>query len=260
MRCRTLTVRRSTIRICIVACVIGDGEAETGPLATSWHSNKFLNPARDGAVLPILHLNGYKIAGPTVLARIPREELTQLLSGYGYEPFYVDKQASHEATHLAMARTLDRIVARIREIQRDARTQRLSRAAALAGARPAHAERMDRSERSRRHRSRRQLALASGAAVGARGEARAPAAAGTVDAQLSARGAVHERRQAAARAARARAARASAAWATTRTPTAASLLRSLRLPDFREYAVAAEETRRGERRGDARPGHATSAT
>jgi xylulose-5-phosphate/fructose-6-phosphate phosphoketolase len=106
----------------VVACVIGDGEAETGPLATSWHSNKFLNPVRDGAVLPILHLNGYKIAGPTVLARIPREELTQFLSGCGYEPFYVDEEASLEATHLSMARTLDRIVARIREIQRTARS------------------------------------------------------------------------------------------------------------------------------------------
>ncbi len=68
----------------LVACVVGDGEAETGPLATSWHSNKFLNPVRDGAVLPILHLNGYKIAGPTVLARIPREELEALFHGYGY--------------------------------------------------------------------------------------------------------------------------------------------------------------------------------
>jgi xylulose-5-phosphate/fructose-6-phosphate phosphoketolase len=106
----------------IVACVIGDGEAETGPLATSWHSNKFLNPVRDGAVLPILHLNGYKIASPTVLARIPREELTQLLSGCGYEAFYVDKLESREETHLAMARTLDQIVARIREIQRVARS------------------------------------------------------------------------------------------------------------------------------------------
>ena len=106
----------------IAACVIGDGEAETGPLATSWHSNKFLNPGRDGAVLPILHLNGYKIAGPTVLARIPREELTQLLLGYGYEPFYVDKLASSEATHLSMAQTLDRILARIRDIQTEARS------------------------------------------------------------------------------------------------------------------------------------------
>jgi xylulose-5-phosphate/fructose-6-phosphate phosphoketolase len=105
----------------IVACVIGDGEAETGPLATSWHSNKFVNPVRDGAVLPILHLNGYKIAGPTVLARIPREELTQLLTGCGYEPHYVDLESTPAATHLSMARTLDRIVTRIREIQKDAR-------------------------------------------------------------------------------------------------------------------------------------------
>ena len=74
----------------IVACIIGDGEAETGALATSWHSNKFLNPARDGAVLPILHLNGFKIANPTVLARISREELTDLIRGYGYEPHFVE--------------------------------------------------------------------------------------------------------------------------------------------------------------------------
>ena len=105
----------------LVACVIGDGEAETGPLATSWHSNKFLNPARDGAVLPILHLNGYKIAGPTVLARIPRDELTLLLRGYGYEPHYVDAQSPPESTHASMAHTLDAVVERIRSIQNDAR-------------------------------------------------------------------------------------------------------------------------------------------
>ena len=105
----------------LVACVIGDGEAETGPLATSWHSNKFLNPARDGAVLPILHLNGYKIAGPTVLARIPREELTQLMQGYGYEPFFIDELDTFAATHLAMAKTMDQVVERIRDIQADAR-------------------------------------------------------------------------------------------------------------------------------------------
>ncbi|MGB8132361.1 MAG: phosphoketolase, partial [Candidatus Angelobacter sp.] len=74
----------------LVCCVVGDGEAETGALATSWHSNKFLNPARDGAVLPVLHLNGYKIAGPTVLARIPREELIDLFVGYGYKPYFVE--------------------------------------------------------------------------------------------------------------------------------------------------------------------------
>src|SRR6202041_4033388 len=74
----------------IACCVVGDGEAETGALAASWHSNKFLNPALDGAVLPILHLNGYKIANPTILARIPREELAQLFAGYGYDPYFVE--------------------------------------------------------------------------------------------------------------------------------------------------------------------------
>jgi xylulose-5-phosphate/fructose-6-phosphate phosphoketolase len=105
-----------------VACVIGDGEAETGPLATAWHSNKFLNPTSDGAVLPILHLNGYKIANPTLLARISREELDQLLRGYGWVPHYVE---GHEppAMHAAMAATLDRVIEQIGAIQRDARTK-----------------------------------------------------------------------------------------------------------------------------------------
>jgi len=104
----------------VVACVIGDGEAETGPLATAWHSNKFLNPATDGAVLPILHLNGYKIANPTVLARIGHEELESLLSGYGYHPYFVE---GHEPTvmHETMAATLDAICAEIKAIQDDAR-------------------------------------------------------------------------------------------------------------------------------------------
>jgi xylulose-5-phosphate/fructose-6-phosphate phosphoketolase len=104
----------------IVACVVGDGEAETGPLAAAWHSNKFLNPARDGAVLPILHLNGYKIANPTLLARIPRAELDSLLIGYGYEPFWVEG-ADPELAHEAMAATLDRIFDKIHAIQRAAR-------------------------------------------------------------------------------------------------------------------------------------------
>src|SRR5215213_557775 len=104
----------------VVACVIGDGEAETGPLATSWHSNKFLNPVRDGAVLPILHLNGYKIAGPTVLARISHEELEKLLVGYGYKPYFVEGD-DPETMHQLMAETLDRVIAEIRFIQRDAR-------------------------------------------------------------------------------------------------------------------------------------------
>jgi xylulose-5-phosphate/fructose-6-phosphate phosphoketolase len=104
----------------VVACVVGDGEAETGPLATAWHSNKFLNPATDGVVLPILHLNGYKISNPTVLARIPREELDQLLRGYGWTPYFVEGHEP-EAMHRAMAGTLDSVVARIKEIQYGAR-------------------------------------------------------------------------------------------------------------------------------------------
>jgi xylulose-5-phosphate/fructose-6-phosphate phosphoketolase len=104
----------------VVACVIGDGEAETGPLATAWHSNKFLNPATDGAVLPILHLNGYKIANPTVLARITREELEQLLRGYGWAPYFVEGHDA-ELMHEAMATTLDTVVEQIRTIQQDAR-------------------------------------------------------------------------------------------------------------------------------------------
>jgi xylulose-5-phosphate/fructose-6-phosphate phosphoketolase len=104
----------------LVAAVVGDGEAETGPLATSWHSNKFLNPATDGAVLPILHLNGYKIANPCVLARIPRAELDQLLRGYGYEPLFVEGSDPAEM-HQLMAAALDRAVSGIRRIQSDAR-------------------------------------------------------------------------------------------------------------------------------------------
>jgi xylulose-5-phosphate/fructose-6-phosphate phosphoketolase len=104
----------------IVACVVGDGEAETGPLATSWHSNKFLNPATDGAVLPILHLNGYKIANPTVLARISHEELEQLLRGYGYTPHFVEGDEPAKM-HELMATTLDQVIAEIKKIQTRAR-------------------------------------------------------------------------------------------------------------------------------------------
>jgi xylulose-5-phosphate/fructose-6-phosphate phosphoketolase len=104
----------------IAACVVGDGEAETGPLAASWHVNKFLNPATDGVVLPILHLNGYKIANPTVLARISREELEHLFTGYGYRPYFVGGDEP-DLVHQAMAATLDEIVGEIRRIQSEAR-------------------------------------------------------------------------------------------------------------------------------------------
>jgi len=104
----------------IAVAVIGDGEAESGPLATSWHSNKFLNPVRDGAVLPILHLNGYKIANPTILARIPADELESLFEGYGYKPYVVEGDEP-SAVHQLMAATLERCVLEIREIQQQAR-------------------------------------------------------------------------------------------------------------------------------------------
>ncbi|MFA7632135.1 MAG: phosphoketolase family protein [Thiohalomonadaceae bacterium] len=104
----------------IAACVVGDGEAETGPLAAAWHSNKFLNPAQDGAVLPILHLNGYKIANPTILARIPHAELESLFIGYGYKPYFVDG-SDPTLMHQQMAETMDMAIADIQAIQQDAR-------------------------------------------------------------------------------------------------------------------------------------------
>lgn len=106
----------------IACCVIGDGEAETGALAASWHSNKFLNAAQDGAVLPILHLNGYKIAGPTILARIPGEELRDLMTGYGYEPCFVEGDQP-DAVHQSLAGTLDSVIEEIRRIQHSARVE-----------------------------------------------------------------------------------------------------------------------------------------
>ncbi|MGH2639892.1 MAG: phosphoketolase, partial [Rhabdochlamydiaceae bacterium] len=104
----------------IVACVVGDGEAETGPLATAWHSNKFLNPTTDGAVLPILHLNGFKIANPTILARIGHDELEQLLRGYGWEPHFVEGDDAM-SMHTLMAETLDKVIKEIKRIQFAAR-------------------------------------------------------------------------------------------------------------------------------------------
>ena len=103
----------------VVACVVGDGEAETGPLATAWHSNKFLNPITDGAVLPILHLNGYKIANPTVLARISHGGAGKLVCGYGYKAYFVEG-SEPEAMHQLMAKTLDTVIAEIKAIQHEA--------------------------------------------------------------------------------------------------------------------------------------------
>ena len=179
----------------IAACVIGDGEAETGALATSWHSNKFLDPVRDGAVLPILHLNGWKIANPTVLARIPDEDLHSLLEGYGYEVHVVagDEPA---AVHQQLADTLDTVIERIRDIQHDARDERVVAGhAALADDRAAHTEGLDRPQGRRRPTRRRHVARAPGAARGSRHQPRAPRAARVVDEELPPGGAVRRARR-----------------------------------------------------------------
>ena len=171
----------------IVACVVGDGEAETGPLATAWHSNKFLNPATDGAVLPILHLNGYKIANPTVLARITREELEQLLRGYGWTPYFVEGHEP-ELMHEAMAATLDTAVEQIRQIQQNARVHGDLDASALADDRPQFTQGLDRPEGGRRPASRRHLPCAPGAALRPGDPSRTSQAAGRLAEKLPARG------------------------------------------------------------------------
>ena len=224
----------------VVCCVVGDGEAETGPLAASWHSNKFLDPVRDGAVLPILHLNGYKIANPTVLARIPHERAARALEGYGHEPLVRRGRRARRQMHQRDGRDPRPRARRDRRRSRRARAgDGGARAPAVADDRPAHAEGLDRAEGGRRPAGRGHVPLAPGAAV------RDPDAARStsrqledVAAQLPARGAV--RRRTARRAPsslRAGPRRASGGWAPTRTPTAALLLRDLRLPDFRDYAV-----------------------
>ena len=133
----------------ITACVVGDGEAETGPLATAWHSNKFLNPVTDGAVLPILHLNGYKIANPTILARISHLELEQLMKGYGWIPYFVEGY-DPQLMHQLMAETLDMAVEKIKTIQQNARDTWRKRTSVVADDCFKIAERMDRSEKSKR--------------------------------------------------------------------------------------------------------------
>ena len=220
----------------VVACVIGDGEAETGPLAASWHSNKFLNPAVDGAVLPILQLNGYKIANPTVLARIPHAELESLLRGYGYRPITVagDDPA---VVHQQLAAALDDAFDDIAAIQRAARSGEHDRAAGVADDRAAHPQGLDRTESGRRQAGRGHLAGAPGAARRDARQPRAPRAAGRVAAQLS--------RPRSCSTGTARCAPSCGRWrpAGDRRMSAnphangGLLLHELDLPDFRDYAV-----------------------
>ena len=183
----------------LVACVIGDGEAETGPLAASWHSNKFLDPVGDGVVLPILHLNGYKIANPTVLARIPEPELLDLMRGYGYQPFVLDAglDDDHLDVHARMASTLDEILDRIAAIKRAAAAA-AHRPSTVADAGPPHAEGLDRAARGGRPAGRGDVPGAPGAAGRHAAEPRAPGRAGALAAVVPAGGAVRRRRPAAA--------------------------------------------------------------
>ena len=179
----------------LVCAVVGDGEAETGPLATSWHSNKFLNPVRDGAVLPILHLNGYKIANPTVLARIPRDELRALMEGYGHKPYFVEGDDPAEV-HQQLAATLDAVIEEIDAIQKAAREGGVDRAPALADDRAPDAEGLDRPQDDRRQAGRGHLALAPGADGRGPHEPGEPRHPRGVDAQLPPGGAVRRARRA----------------------------------------------------------------
>ncbi len=167
----------------VVACVVGDGE--TGPLATAWHSNKFLDPVTDGAVLPILHLNGYKIANPTVLARISREELEQLLRGYGWTPCFVEG-SDPALMHEAMATALDAAVEQIRAFLAGRQDRRPDGAAALADDRARIAQGMDRAEGRRWQAGRRQLSRAPSAGLRSIEASRPSRTAGRLDEELPA--------------------------------------------------------------------------
>ncbi len=183
----------------IVACVVGDGEAETGPLATGWHGNKFLNPARDGCVLPILHLNGYKIANPCFLARIPKDELQKLLRGlWATSPTSSRATSPRRCTSRWPRRSIT-VVAEIKQIWADAREQRRSEAPGLADDRPPHAEGLDLPAGDRRQEVRGLLAQPSGA-DGRHGQARAHPHPRAVDEELPAGGAVRRDGPAQARA------------------------------------------------------------
>ncbi len=213
----------------IVACVVGDGEAETGPLATAWHSNKFINPVRDGAVLPILNLNGYKIANPTILSRISHEELEALFVGYGYKPYFVEgsdptADASKDGRHVGRDHRRDP-----RPAENGARIEQ-PLPAALAHDRAAFTQRLDRAEGDQGTQGGRLLALAPGAVCRCARQSGEPKTSGRLDAQLQARGAVRCERQARAGAQGAGAQGQPAHERQSRMPTAGCCARNLSFP------------------------------
>ena len=239
----------------LVACVIGDGEAETGPLAASWHANKFLDPATDGAVLPILHLNGWKIANPTVLARIGDDELGDLLRGYGHRPIFVTGD-DPALVHQALAAAMDDAYAEIRRFQREAREH--GAASGRAGRRSScDAEGLDGPEGRRRQAGRGHLARPPGAAGGDAREPGAPGGARALAAELPAGGAVRRRRPPGRGDPRARAVGAKRMGSSPHA-NGGELLRDLDLPDFRDFGGRGGGARRDDQRGDARARHVSA--
>ena len=228
----------------VVACVIGDGEAETGPLAASWHSNKFLNPVTDGAVLPILHLNGYKIANPTVLARIPQDELESLMYGYGYRPITVagDDPAN---VHRQLAAALDEAFDQIGGHPAGGAAGRRDRPTAVADDRAAHPEGLDRARR----RSTARRSRAPGGRIRCRcprrTQPRAPGAARGMAAQLPSPRSCSTTQGALRPELRALAPTGQRRMSANPHANGGLLLRDLDLPDFRDYAVAVDEPATG---------------
>ena len=257
IRWRTPSARCSTIPDLIVACVVGDGEAETGPLATSWHGNKFLNPATDGAVLPILHLNGYKIANPTVLARIRPRSCEHLLRGYGYAPHLRRGRRSRPEMHQRDGGgDGSRRSTQIRGHPAARARAAATRAAALADDRAAQPEGLDRPEDRGRPEDRRVLARAPGAVH--HGKARSTSK--LLEEWMRATG----RKNCSTEAGRPPRRIAALAPEGTRRMSAnphangGLLMRPLRMPDFRDYAVEGSKPGRGGRRGHARDGHVSA--
>ena len=205
----------------LVACVVGDGEAETAPLEGAWKSVRFLNAARDGAVLPILHLNEYKISGPTVLGRATDEDIRSLLGGHSYEAVFVEGDEPI-SVHRELAAALEYCVGRIDEIQEDARARGAATRGwdpSLAGARDAHAEGLDRSISCRWRPGGRYVPRAPGPRERGEDEPRAPRNSGVLAPQLPARGSVRRRWPTQARGARAHSRRPACGWGPTRAPT-----------------------------------------
>ena len=223
----------------IALVMVGDGESETGPLATSWHSNKFLNPISDGAVLPVLHLNGYKINNPTILARISHDELRALFVGYGYTPYFVEG-SDHETMHQAMAATLEHCVLEIREIQEKARRSGKAFRPRWPDDDPAQPQRLDRAARGGRALPRRLLAGTSDPDYGRRHQPQPLEVAGKLAAQLPARGALR-RQWAPGPRAEGLAPTGNRRMSANPIANGGLLRRPLDMPDFRDSAVKVEK-------------------